>query len=114
MIRRLRSWFGADSGFVSILAGLCLASLATDGPGRPEELAARLLPLLGHGWMTSEGQPLDETLTRSDLYRLEWAMEALDLIRTSRGTWSAGPSALWLLPRATALAHIWSQAPPKA
>ncbi|MHB1536422.1 MAG: hypothetical protein ACYC1D_17800 [Acidimicrobiales bacterium] len=31
-----------------------------------------------------------------------------DLIEASRGTWSAGPSARWLLPRATALAHLWS------
>ena len=108
VIRRLRSWFDPDDSFISILAGETLASLVVDGPSPPEALAARLFPLLGDRWATSEGEPLDERHTRHALYRLQSVLVGLDLIRTDEPTWAAGPSALWLLPRATALAHLWS------
>ncbi len=58
--------------------------------------------------MTSEGQPLDEDLTRHASYRLQSVLVALDLIHDENGTWAAGPSAQWLLPRATALSHLWT------
>jgi hypothetical protein len=109
VIRRLRSWFGPDDGFISILAGEGLAILVADGPCRPEELAARLLPLFGDRWVTSQGERLDEGCTRQELYRLQSALVGLDLIQTDKGTWTAGSSALCLLPRATALAHLWSK-----
>ncbi|MHB1534883.1 MAG: plasmid pRiA4b ORF-3 family protein [Acidimicrobiales bacterium] len=108
VIRRLRSWFGSDDGFTSLLVGESLASLATAGPCRPEELATRVLPLLGDRWVTGEGEPLSERHARTDLYRLEAVLIGLDLIQSTRGTWCAGPSARWLLPRATALANLWS------
>jgi hypothetical protein len=108
LIRRLRSWFGPDDGFVSVLAGDTVAGLVAHGPCRPETLAARLLPLLGERWVTSDGQPLDESRTRSHLYRLQPVLVGLDLIEVDKGTWTAGPGARWLLPRATALADIWS------
>jgi hypothetical protein len=110
VIRRLRSWFGPDDGFASILVGEGLASLVADGPGRPEELAARLLPLLGDRWVTSQGQPLDGARLRQELYGLQSVLIGLDLIQADDGTWAAGPCARWLLPRATALVDIWSKA----
>lgn len=108
-IRRLRSWFGPVHGFTSLLATDALALLAADGPTRPQDLAGRLLRLLGDRWVTSQGQPLDQARTLSDLYGLELALVGLDLIRTSDESWAAGPSTLWLLPRATALARMWSR-----
>jgi hypothetical protein len=111
VIRRLRSWFGPDDSFVSILAGDAIANLVAGGACRPEALAVRLLPLLGERWVTSEGQPLDESRTRHELYRLESVLVGLGLIETDGGTWRAGPGAHCLLPRATALAHIWSRWP---
>jgi hypothetical protein len=107
VIRRLRSWFGPEHGFISILVGDALASLAAEGPCMPQDLAARLLGLLGDRWVTSQGQTLDVARTRSELYRVEPVLVALDLIQNSQGVWAAGPSARWLLPRATALAHLW-------
>lgn len=107
-IRRLRSWFGPDDGFTSILASDAVARLVADGPDRPAGLAARLYPLLGRRWVTGQGQPLSEDLVRHELHRLEAVLVGLDLIQTDKGTWTGGPSALWLLPRATALAYLWS------
>jgi Plasmid pRiA4b ORF-3-like protein len=107
VIRRLRSWFGPERGFLSILVGDTLASLAGRGPRTPQDLAAQLLDLLGDRWVTSEGQALDLARTRTELCRVEPVMVGLDLIQNSRGVWVAGPSACWLLPRATALAHLW-------
>jgi hypothetical protein len=109
VIRRLKSWFSPGDGFVPILVSDALANLVVDGPCRPDELAARLLPLLGDRWVTSQGQGLDAGRIRQDLYGLQFILVGLDLIQSHKGTWTAGPSALWLLPRATALAHIWSR-----
>jgi hypothetical protein len=109
VIRRLKSWFGSGNDFVHILVSDALANLVVDGPCPRDELAARLLPLLGDRWVTSEGQGLDAGLIRQELYGLHFILVGLDLIQNDMRTWSAGPSALWLLPRATALAHIWSR-----
>ncbi len=111
MIRRLRSWFNPDDGFISILATDSLASLITDGPCRPQELATRVSPLIGDRWVTAQGEPLRESGIRTELYRLESVLTGLDLIETTDSVWAAGPSALWLLPRATGLAHLWSSSP---
>lgn len=108
IIRRLRSWFGPVYGFTSMLASDAVAFLATEGPSRPEDMAGRLFDLLGHRWVTSQGVPLDEARALSDLRNLQFVLRGLDLIQTERGVWTAGPSALSLLPRATALANLWS------
>jgi hypothetical protein len=107
VIRRVRSWFGPEHGFTSILVGHALASLAAHGPRTPQDLATRLFDLLGDRWVTSQGQALVVARTRSELYGVERVMVGLDLIPSSQGVWVAGPSARWLLPRATALAHLW-------
>ncbi len=109
VIRRLKSWFNPGDGFVPILVSDALANLVVDGSCRPDELAARLLPVLGDGWATSQGQGLDAGRIRQELYRLQSILVGLDLIQSDKGTWTAGPSALWLLPRTTALAHIGSK-----
>ncbi len=109
VIRRLRSWFSPGDGFVPILVSDALANLVVDGSCRPDKLAARLLPVLGDRWATSEGQGLDAGRVRQELYRLQSTLVGLDLIQSDKGTWTAGPSALWLVPRATALADIWSR-----
>jgi Plasmid pRiA4b ORF-3-like protein len=109
VIRRLRSWFGPQYGYESLLITDTLALLAAGGPSKPQDMAGRLLELLGDRWVTSRGQRLDEARLRSDLYRLESVLVGLDLINTPSGTWEAGSSARWLLPRATALAYLWSQ-----
>jgi len=108
VIRRLRSWFGPDDSFTSVLAGEALASLVADGPCRPEVLADRLRPLLGDRWVTNDGESLDLGGILSRLYHLESVLGGLDLIAADKATWTAGPSACWLLPRATALARLWS------
>jgi hypothetical protein len=109
VIRRLKSWFSPGDGFVPILVSDALANLVVEGPCRPDDLAARLLPLLGDRWVTSQGQGLDAGRILLELYGLQFILVGLDLIQNHKGTWTAGPSALWLLPRATALAHIWSK-----
>ena len=108
IVRRLRSWFAPPYGFVSMLTTDALALLASEGPSRPEDMAGRLLSLLGDRWVTGQGEHLDEAAVRSNLYRLGPALQGLDLVHSSNWTWEAGPSARWLLPRATALAHLWS------
>ena len=108
VIRRLRSWFGPADAYESLLTTDSVALLAAEGPCRPEDLAVRLLDLLGDRWVTSEGERLDEARVLSDLHRLHSVLVGLDLIETSKGIWTAGPSAEWLLPRATALARLWS------
>lgn len=108
VVRRLRSWFGPDDGFTSILAGESVATLASAGPCRPEELATRVFPQLGDHWVTPAGEPLTEHLLLGKLYDLEPVLVGLDLVALAGDTWSAGPSGRWLLPRATALARLWS------
>jgi hypothetical protein len=105
VIRRLRSWFGPQYGYESLLTTDTLALLAAEGPSKPQDMAGRLLELLGDRWITSLGQRLDEARLRSDLYRLECVLVG----NTSSGSWEVGPSARWLLPRATALTYLWSK-----
>jgi hypothetical protein len=105
VVRRLRSWFGPQYGYESLLTTDTLALLAAEGPSKPQDMAGRLLELLGDRWITSLGQRLDEARLRSDLYRLECVLVG----NTSSGSWEVGPSARWLLPRATALTYLWSK-----
>lgn len=106
VIRRLRSWFEPD-GFSDILAGVTVATLETSGPLAPDDLAARVYPLLGSGWATA-GRPLTEEDVLSSIRSLGPALVALDLVVADRRLWCAGPSARTLLPRATTLARLWS------
>ena len=108
VVRRLRSWFSPDDAFISILATDSLARLVVDGPCRPQELATRVVPLIGDRWVTAQGEPLSEIHIRNALYPLGAVLTGLDLIEITDSAWAAGPSARWLLPRATALAHVWS------
>lgn len=108
-VRRLRSWFGPAHDFTAMLTTDTLALLVGNGPATPQDLASHLLGLLGDRWITSQGQRLDQAATFRALHSLEFVLVGLDLIQTSRGLWTAGPSAQWLLPRATALAHLSSR-----
>lgn len=108
VVRRLRSWFEPED-FTAILTGVAVAVLATFGPQRIAELARRVHPLLGHGWIRN-GQPLIESDLRSSIGHLGAVLRGLDMIETDGAIWCAGPSARCLLPRATALTHLWTRA----
>lgn len=108
VVRRLRSWFEPDDGFGAVLDGVTVAVLATTGPQRAEGLAARIHPLLGHGWV-SNGQPLTEQDVRTSIKSAGTVLSGLDLIEREWPLWRAGPSARTLLPRATALSQLWSR-----
>lgn len=111
-IRRLRSWFGPRESFVSVLAGDAVASLACEGPSSAAELAARVFPRLGDRWVTGAGDTLTEDETRLRLCGLHPVLVGLDLVEVAApDRWSAGPSARWLLPRATALANLLAPGP---
>lgn len=108
VVRRLRTLFLPDDGFDAILTGVMLAVLAVEGPLSSNNLAAKVFPLLGHRWMAG-GHPLTEEDVRSSISSGTLLLSGLDLID---GTWPqfhAGPSARTLLPRATALAQLWSR-----
>ena len=107
VVRRLRSWFLPDDGFEAILAGVTVAVLAINSPLSSAELAAKVFPLLGHPWV-SDGNPLTEVDVRMSLAGSTSVLAGLDLIETRWPIWRAGPSARTLLPRATALADLWS------
>ena len=110
VVRRLRSWFLPDDDFAAILAGVTVAVLATSGALPSAELAAKVFPLLGHRWVT-DGHPLTEMDVRMSIASATSVLTGLDLIETDWPLYRAGPSARTLLPRATALAQLWSAAP---
>jgi hypothetical protein len=107
VVRRLRSWFQPEA-FTTLLAGVSIALLETAGPQRGEELAAKVHPLLGHGW-SSGGQRLTEHDVRISMGQISSTLRGLDQIVTDWPLWSAGPSARSLLPQATGLAALWSK-----
>lgn len=112
VVRRLRSWFAPQHGFAAALAGLSVAVLAAgSGAHRSDELVAQIYSLLGHGWATRDGQPMTEEHVRTGFTGLALELHALDLIDDDLDGWHAGPSARWLLPRATGLAYAWSGTP---
>lgn len=108
VIRRLRSWFAPDHGFTAVLAGVSVAMLASSGPHRLDELIAGVYPLLEDSWATRDGHRLTEHHVRTVLAQTTSVLQGLDLVDAKVGSWHAGDSARWLLPRATALAHLWS------
>jgi hypothetical protein len=106
-VRRLRGWFEPED-FTAILAGDAVSVLAAGGPQSLAELAHRIHPLLGHGWV-ADGHPLTEEDVRASLRRMSAVLRGLDQVEVRGGTWTAGPSARTLLPRATALSAIWER-----
>jgi hypothetical protein len=111
VIRRLRSWFAPAEGFTDLLAGVALAVLAAGGSQSVDELARRVYPWFEHDWATGDGTPVGPEHLSRELRRLTTVLTALDAITTDFRTWSPGPSACWLLPRATGLADLWLHAP---
>lgn len=104
IVRRLRRTF-EPGGFDDIVVGVAVAELEARGPRRGEELAACLLPWTSR-W-SIEGRPLSADDVQHRLGRLSATLQALDLVEREWPLWSAGPSARTLLPRATALAHLF-------
>lgn len=104
IVRRLRKGY-PDGEFHTLLVTSALAVLAVDGPLTHEALATRVLPMMGHRWQMN-GRELDETGLRSAWYGETALLRALDLVTMEMRKVSAGPSALTLLPRATALADL--------
>jgi hypothetical protein len=111
VIRRLRSWFAPDHGFTALLVGVALGVLAATGPQSVDELARRAYPWFEHDWATSDGTPVAPEHLSRELVRLTTILKALDAITTDFRTWHPGPSACWLLPRATGLADLWLRTP---
>ena len=108
VLRRLRSWFGPDEGFTALLVIDTVAVLAVHGPQSRQDLPIRLLELLGPGWARG-GAPIGVDDLARELSRNAAVLEGLDLItRRPGGYWEPGPSARWLLPRAVALAALWT------
>jgi hypothetical protein len=105
VVRRLRSWFPPDE-FTSLLASDVVAMLAAAGPLPATDLAGRLQPHYDR-WMY-DGRPLAQQDVLISVSRLAPILQGLDHVHIDRSVWSAGPAALTLLSRATALARIWT------
>lgn len=106
-IRRLRTGFGPDTGFTAVLAGTIVALLAHHGPTPLPVLARRAHPLLDR-WAHPDGTPLSPADVRLEISRLAALAQGLDLLRIHDSLWAPGPAAHTLLPRATALTHLWT------
>lgn len=104
VVRWLRRVCAVDR-FDGLLAGVAVAFLAARGPLPRSEVA-----VLAHPWFPMwavNGHPLTPDDLDTALAHVAARLEALDLVVTDRLTWSPGPSAETLLPRATALARIF-------
>ena len=104
IVRRLRSWF-APQEFATMTAERTVALLEARGPMQVPQLAADVLPLMGHGWRRG-GEPITTHDIERELRRVSAQLQALDLIVRDRSLWNAGPSARSLLPGATLLADL--------
>ena len=109
IIRRLRSWF-EPAEFTGVLAVVTVAVVSASGPIALAERGSRVHPLLGDRWAVG-GRPLTADDVDLEINRLGAQLEALDLVTGDWRTWRAGPSARTLLPRADALARLWSRSP---
>ena len=69
------------------------------------------MALLGPGWTTADGERLDRALLGLTIARLRSVLRGLDLVEGGWREFSAGPSACWLLPRATLMAHFRPKQP---
>lgn len=103
-VRRLRRALEAD-GFDDILAGVATAHLAARGALPRPELAVLAHPWL-HRWAIG-GRPVTPDDVDTSLAVLGSLLEALDLVQVDGLNWYPGPAAEVLLPRATALAHLF-------
>lgn len=110
IVRRLRTALRPNS-FEHLLAGAAVARLVLDGPQQVADLAVAVHPYLGRGWAVGD-RPVTSADVGSSLHRLQGLLQALDLVDGDWSLWRAGPSALTLLPRATALAHLWAPSQP--
>lgn len=108
-VRRLRRAVEPDS-FHDILIGVATAHLAAHGPATSEDLATAVYPHVEHGWSINQ-HPVTPADVQRQLDRLSATMQALDLVHRTYPTWNPGPSATTLLPRATALTHLWRTHP---
>lgn len=88
-----------------MIAERAVALLEAQGPMEVPDLVAEVFGLLGHGWQR-DGQSITARDVERDLHRLSDQLQALDLITRNRSSWSPGPSARSLLPRATLLADL--------
>jgi hypothetical protein len=104
VVRRLRSWFGPPDAFGAIVAAAAVGTVAAGPTVGREELVDAVTALLGPGWVVS-GERVDRALVGSMLSRLTNALLGLDLLDGGWRDCTAGPSARWLLPRATLMAH---------
>lgn len=110
IVRRLRSWL-PDETFTGLAVGNACALLAAKGPRPLGKLATELHHQFGDGWATATGNPMRARDVEHVLGALRNELTGLDLVHAGHDradTWSAGPSATSLLPRATALADLWS------
>lgn len=107
LIRRLRSWFTGDE-FGLLVTELALARAATTGPRTLPDLAVEVFNFLGPGWITPDGHRVTVQHVREELNRHAPTLHGLDLTLAHPDIWEAGPSARWLLPGATLLAHRWT------
>ena len=97
VVRRLRKWFRPES-FEGVLVEMAVAVLLAHGPRTPEDLAAAVYPMLGHGWVR-DGHPMTVADVRRSLYYLSAEMRGLDLVTEDSRVWHPGASARTLLPR---------------
>lgn len=110
VVRRLRRRF-EPGRFRHLLGTTTVAVLAASGPLPTDELVGRVESLIGDGWAV-DGRPLAAADYERQILRMSAELRALDLVAGSWTSWEAGPSARTLLPRATALARLWSDEPP--
>ncbi len=106
IVRRLRSAFEPNA-FGTVITELVVGQLAAQGSLPLAQLTERVHELLGPRWQI-DGRPLTREDLRDALIRQSAVMEALDLVdKSAWHAWTAGRSALSLLPRATLLAEIF-------
>jgi hypothetical protein len=103
-VRRLRTWF-PPRHFSTMLAERAVALGAARGLLKAHNLAAEILPMLGHGWRRGN-DPITATDVQHDLYRLAHQLAGLDMLATYSPGWTAGPSAPQLLPGVPLLAEL--------
>ncbi len=84
-VRRLRSWF-APQHFSTLVAERAVALVAAREPMPVQQIAAEVLPLMGHGWQRG-GEPITPPDVEEELRRRSHQLEALDLIAKNRSLW---------------------------
>jgi hypothetical protein len=107
VVRRLRSVFEPNT-FATEITERTIGALAAHGTLPRTQLATRVHQLLVRGWQRA-GQPVTERDIADAIAQQSPIMKGLDLIDdTNWHTWTLGPSARSLLPRASMLAELWT------